>query len=150
MTSLAFTSDAGWGETQTSVEKFEFTEGQDLKGPVSIAVAAEQTKPATEAGGTPASVAGQPPALGRLVVIGDSDFIANSQLDNVGNKDLLQAAMYWLIAREQLIGIGPKPIQTIRLNLTGVQLKRIFWFSFLAMPMACSLLGLGMWWVRRT
>jgi len=134
VTPLAMTSPAGWGETHTEVETFQFDEGQDIKGPVSIAAAAE-------AGGKDRPT--------RLVVIGDSDFIVNSQLSNVGNRDLVLGILYWLIEQEQLIGIGPKAIESIRLNLTGPQLNRLFWFSFLAMPGVVGLLGVGVWWRRR-
>jgi hypothetical protein len=111
VTPLALTSPGGWGETQTSAQPFEFTEGQDLKGPASIAAAAERTIPAQ--GETPAAVA-------RMVVIGDSDFATNAQLPNVGNRDF------------------------------GSQLTGVFWFSFLALPLALGALGALMWWTRRT
>ncbi len=134
VTPLALTSEAGWGETQTSDERFQFTEGQDLKGPVSIAVAAEIE---------------QHPAHSRVVAIGDSDFLINAQLSNVGNRDFLLGAVYWLTEQEQLIGIGPKPIESIKLNLTGGQLRGLFWLSVLAMPLCFGALGVLMWWVRR-
>ena len=131
---LALTSAAGWGETTTAIETFEYNDGQDLKGPVSIAVAAERTTPART----------------RVVAIGDSDFLINAQLPNVGNRDFLLGAVYWLTEQEQLIGIGPKPLNTVKLNLTGQQLTGVFWFSFLALPLACGMLGALMWWTRRT
>ena len=134
VTPLAVTSSAGWGEAQTGVDTFQFDEGQDVKGPVSIAVASERA-------------AAERPT--RLVVIGDSEFIMNAQLSNVGNRDLLLGTLYWLIEQEQLIGIGPKAIESIKLSLTAPQLNRIFWFSFLAMPGVVGLLGTGMWWLRR-
>lgn len=130
---LALTTGAGWGETTTSSETFQFDEGQDLKGPVPIAAACERNAPART----------------RLVVIGDSDFAINGQLGNVGNQDFLLGAVHWLIEQEQLIGIGPKALDAIQLHLTGGQLTGIFWFSFLALPMGCALLGVGVWWLRR-
>ncbi|MBI2104830.1 MAG: GldG family protein [Candidatus Omnitrophica bacterium] len=130
VTPLAVTSPAGWGETRTEIDAFKFDEGEDVKGPVPIAVAAERQ-------------------AGRLVVIGDSDFAMNAQLGNAGNRDLVRGALYWLIEQEQLIGIGPKPIESIRLNLTAPQLNRVFWFSFLAMPGVVGLVGVGMWLARR-
>jgi ABC-type uncharacterized transport system involved in gliding motility auxiliary subunit len=139
-TPLALTSEAGWGETDTATERFQFTEGQDLKGPVPIAVAAEWTPPSAPEADVASS---------RLVVIGDSDFVANAQLSNVGNRDLLLGAVYWLTEQEQLIGIGPKLLETIQLSLTAQALSRIFWFSFLGLPALLGLCGVGMWWLRR-
>ena len=142
VTRLAMTSPDGWGETQTSVETFKFDEGTDLKGPVSIAVAAERTAVASteQVGSTKPT---------RIVAIGDSDFVINTQLGNAGNKDLFLGAIYWLTEQEQLIGIGPKPLESIKLNLTASQLTHIFWFSLLGMPFVCGMLGTGMWFVRR-
>ena len=142
---LARTSATGWGETKTSVEQFQFNEGEDLKGPVPIAVAAERLSAPPDGG----PQAGAVSSRARLVVFGDSDFIINAQLANVGNKDMLLGAIYWLTEQEQLIGIGPRPIESIKLTLTGSQLTRVFWFSLFSMPLTCAILGVGMWWLRR-
>ena len=130
---LALTSPAGWGETQTSAEAFEFNEGQDLKGPVPVAVAAER--------------AGQ--TRTRLVVFGDSEFVLNGQLNNVGNRDMALGAVNWLLDTESRIAIGPKPLVSMRLNLAGLALAQLQWFSILALPFLSAVAGAGMWWVRR-
>jgi len=150
VTPLAMTSDAGWGETQTSVERFQFDAGQDLEGPVSIAVAVER-QPTSSPTLTPAAASpdASPPAPSRFVVIGDSDFIANAQLGNVGNRDLLLGAVYWLIEQEQRIGISPKTIESLKLHLTSGQMTGVSLFSFLALPSLFGLLGVGMWLLRR-
>lgn len=132
-TALALTSEKGWGESQTTVETFAFDAAQDLKGPVVIAAAAEQTA--------------EP--KGRLVVIGDSDFAINAQVGNVGNRDFLMGAVYWLTAQEQRIGISPRTLESLKLSLTARQMTGVFWFSFLVLPLTCALLGLVMWWTRR-
>lgn len=133
ITPLALTSDQGWGETTTQETTFTFNEGVDLKGPVSIAAAVERaTSP-----------------LARLVVIGDADFATNAQLSNAGNRDLALAAMHWLTAQEQLIGIGPKPLGSIRLNLTASQMSSLFWFSIAVFPACVFAGGAIMWWLRR-
>ena len=136
-TPLALTSPDGWGETNTSVVKFQFDRGVDHEGPVSIAAAAERA--ATTPDGAPT----------RLVVIGDSDFLIDAQLSNVGNRDFLLGAVLWLLKQESRIGIGPKTLEALKLNLTGKQLANILWLSRLCLPLLCGLLGLGMWWLRR-
>ena len=87
--------------------------------------------------------------LTRLVVIGDSDFATNAQLTNVGNRDFALAAMQWLTSQEQLIGIGPKPLESIKLNLTASQMSYLFWFSFAGFPSFAFAGGAIMWWLRR-
>ena len=133
VTPLALTSASGWGETDTSNEKFQFNNGQDLKGPVSIAVAVERNQPVKT----------------RLVVIGDSEFMVNGQIDNVGNRDFIMGTLYWLTEQEGLIGISARPIESIKLNLTSSQLSAIFWLSFAGLPALMGLCGVGMWWSRR-
>ena len=133
-TELALTSPDGWGERQAEAKVFEFNADSDTHGPVSIAVAAERTAP---------------PAT-RVVVIGDSDFVINTQLTNVGNLDFILGAFYWLVGQEQLIGIGPKTLDTIRLSLTASQLRGMQWLSLVILPGMMAGMGLGLWWVRRT
>lgn len=145
VTPLALTSERGWGETKTAEQPFRFEEGRDAAGPVSIAVAAERALPSSLG----EAQAGAEPSRTRLVVIGDSDFVVNSQLGSVGNRDLVLGAVYWLIEEERLIGIGPKTLESLRLHLTGGQLSGIFWLSFVGLPLACGLLGVGMWLLRR-
>jgi len=133
VTPLVLTSETGWGESNPLDAQFTRTDGEDLLGPVAIAAAAERYGPE--------------PA--RLVVFGDSDFLANAHLSQLGNRDLALSAVYWLIEQERLIGIGPKTIETIQLQLTGSELRHLFWFSLLTMPLVCGVLGFGMWWRRR-
>ncbi len=137
VTPLAVTSAKGWGETTTSVQEFKFDEGADRKGPVSIAAAAERAPASPEA------------ALVRLVVVGDSEFVVNAQLGNIGNRDFLLGAIYWLIQQEQLIGIGPKTLESLKLNLTSAQLTGAFWLCFAGLPLLFGLLGVAVWWRRR-
>jgi len=130
---LAQTSEVGWGETSTEVQLFEFDESNDLAGPLPIAVAARRAAPADA----------------RLVVIGDSDFVANSQLDNAGNRDFALSAVHWLLGEEELIGIGPKRFDDIKLVLTEAQTRRVRLLTFWALPLLTLLGGAAMWWSRR-
>jgi len=134
VTPLAFTSESGWGESNPQEAQFERQEGQDLLGPVAVASAAERS--------------GEVPA--RLVAFGDSDFLSNAHLAKLGNRDIALGAVYWLIEQEQLIGIGPKTFDSIQLQFTGAELRSLFWFSLLTMPLVCLAFGVGVWWFRRT
>ena len=131
---LAMTSESGWGETQVDVQPFRYDANSDTQGPVPIAVAAHREGDAST----------------RVVVIGDSDFVANGQLMNVGNRDLALGAFHWLVGQEQLIGIGPKPLESIKLSLTAAQMAVIFWFCLATLPGTFALLGVAMWLLRRS
>ena len=153
VTPLALTSPKGWGETQTAVKTFAFDPGQDVKGPVSVAAAVERATPApqnVQALGAQDAMSQAAAGRTRIVVVGDSDFVVNGQLGNVGNRDFLMGAIRWLVEQEQLIGISAKTIESIKLSLTGPQLMGIFWFSLLALPLGYGLLGVVVWWLRRS
>ncbi|MBI3010050.1 MAG: Gldg family protein [Candidatus Omnitrophica bacterium] len=144
VSALALTTEGGWGEVEVSVKNFEFNADKDLPGPVSVAAVSEShpSAPIDE-------TLTQPPAQARIVAIGDSDFILNGQLGNVGNRDFLLAAVLWLIEQQERIGIGPKTLESLKLSLTQRELMNTLWFSFLAMPAIVGMLGIGMWWLRR-
>ena len=77
------TSDAGWGETNLGIFRAEaelrYDPAQDVKGPVSIAVAAERTE------GTGKGA--------RLVVFGSSELASNRVLLAAYNRDLVLSAL---------------------------------------------------------
>ena len=147
-TSLALTSPQGWGETDTTSTNFKFDEAADLKGPISIAVAVERANTPAATPAAPAAAATPLPPT-RVVVIGDSDFATNAQLTNVGNLDLFMGCLQWLVGQEQLIGIGPKQLESIRLHFTDSQMTTTFWLSFAGLPLLMAAFGVGMWWIRR-
>jgi ABC-type uncharacterized transport system involved in gliding motility auxiliary subunit len=83
----------------------------------------------------------------RMVVIGDSDFVANGNLVG-GNLDLFLSSVNWLLDREELIAIAPKPIEEIKLTLSRKQLVKLFWINVGGIPSFAALIGL-MVWIRR-
>lgn len=148
---LALTSPKAWGEMSPRNEEFKFDPAADIKGPLAVAAAAERATEAVEA------AEGSPEALqhrgtvrpGRVVAIGDSDFVVNAQLANIGNRDFLQGAVQWLAAQEQLIGIGPKTLESLKLSLTAAQLSRLRLLLLLGFPGLLIATGMGVWWNRR-
>lgn len=85
----------------------------------------------------------------RMVVIGDSDFASNAGLTG-GDQDVFMGVLNWLLEREELIGIAPKPAQKIKLLMTRGQLNRLFWIVLLAVPGLFALAGFVVWMRRRT
>ena len=151
VTTLAMTSPDGWGETREG-KVAEFTPGEDLKGPVPIAVAAERRASPSDAPGAegaPGQNGATGKALARLLVVGDSEFIVNAQVSNAGNQDFALGAIYWLTEQERLIGIGPKRLESAKLHLTGPQVSGLFQFGFFGLPAVFALLGVAVWWLRR-
>ncbi len=141
---LALTSPKAWGEMSPRNEEFKFDPAVDIPGPLAVAAAAER---ATAPAATDPAGLGQP---GRVVAIGDSDFVVNAQLANIGNRDFLQGAVQWLAAQEQLIGIGPKTLESLKLSLTAGQLSRSRLLLLLGFPGLLLATGCAVWWRRRS
>ncbi len=146
------TSPRSWAETD--IDKFmktgevELDEKKgDKKGPVSIGAAVSAPAP-----GAPAPApenADQRKPETRVVVVGDSDFVANYALNIQGNKDLFLNALNWLAQQENLIAIRPKEPNDRRLTLTADQSRRLMWFALFIIPGAIFATGIYTWWRRR-
>ena len=127
----------------------EFDKG-DVQGPISLAVAVN----APIDGATP-----PPPADGqdanpnkpetRLVVVGDSDFAANSVAGMAGNRDMFLNMVNWLAQQENLIAVRPRNPEDRRITLTAGQDRMIFWFTLAILPGLIFLAGIQTWWRRR-
>jgi len=140
VTPLLLTSERGWSETQLDRIPMKFDENTgDLKGPVSMAVAVEK-------GGIAALDVQIRPA--RLVVVGDSGFFSNGALSG-GAPDLFLSAVNWLLDREELLGIAPRPSRQIRLSLTRRELRRFLGLALCGPPGLLVLGGLIVWIRRR-
>lgn len=87
----------------------------------------------------------------RMVVGGDSIFLANRQIDSAANRDFATFAVNWLLDRTYLLqGIGPRPIADYRLSMTRHQVRQAQWILLAAMPGSALLLGCLVWLRRRS
>ncbi len=85
----------------------------------------------------------------RILVVGDSIFLGNHQIESAANRDFATFAVNWLLDRPQLVeGIGPRPISEYRLVMTHSQLQGAQWVLLGGMPGAILLVG-GVVWLRR-
>jgi ABC-type uncharacterized transport system involved in gliding motility auxiliary subunit len=141
-----------WAESEVN-GPYEYTEGKDRLGPVSVAVAVD-IKPqseATEAEETDSEEAAEEEDLpkGRLVVFGDSDFVNNTYLNLSGNRDLFLNAVSWLAEEEDLISIRPKSDVPRTISLTSGQMQTIFYLSLFLLPVLSLVIGTIVWIRRR-
>lgn len=161
-TALVQTSEESWGETSlenvATGEEPGMEEG-DLEGPLTIGFAAILPKFATPEGrdfdeeGIEENLPEKKKkeAKGRLVVFGDSDMIHADlfgQLTLV-NQEITMGSMAWLTQRPALISIAPKNPENVRLNLTDAQMKTIFYWIFINIPLLAIIIGVVVWWRRR-
>ncbi len=141
VTPLAMTSDKSWSETQVADTSAKFDENTgDRPGPFSLAVAVERG-----AAQEMLDVQIQP---SRMVVFGDSDFACNGGLVG-GNQDLFMNALNWLLDREELMAIAPKPIEEVRVGLSKKQLHKQIWINVVGIPVLAVVLGLIVGFRRR-
>lgn len=139
VTVLAASSANGWAESNLEDPNARFDAGEDVPGPVPVALAVEK-------GPVPGIDVKIKPT--RLVVIGDSDFVANKGVIG-GNVQFFMNGLNWLLERTGQIGIAPKPVIQSRLLITRAQKTAIFWITVAGMPGAVALLGALVWLRRR-
>jgi ABC-type uncharacterized transport system involved in gliding motility auxiliary subunit len=146
------TSPRSWAETDiksllaTGQVALDESKG-DKKGPIAIGSAV--TASATPAAPPKPGEADAPKPETRVVVMGDSDFAANTGLGIQGNRDLFMNTIGWLSQQENLISIRPKEADDRRITLTATQQSNITWLSLLIIPGFIFGSGIYTWWRRR-
>ena len=145
------TSPRSWAESDI---KGLLTTGQvsldeskgDKKGPIAIGSAVAAPAAASTDAKAPQDA---PKPETRLVVMGDSDFAANSGIGIQGNRDLFMNIVGWASQQENLISIRPKEADDRRITLTATQQSNIIWLSLLIIPGFIFGSGVYTWWRRR-
>ena len=139
LTPLVETSPQSWGAANLSAVmdgfrtgRFPAADAKDAKGPLVIAVAAENSQ--TKA---------------RLVVFGNSSFAINAMSRQPGNFDLFLNAANWLAEQESQLNIRPKPFETRQLVPSLRMTIQVFGISIILMPLAVLVVGAIVWWRRR-
>lgn len=147
---LMRTTSKGFGATDLSAlsagEQPEPGPG-DLKGPVGLAAAVRVPQMTDKPNADPETGVG-----GRLVVIGDTDFLQGPLLETpeLSNLDFASAVTGYLTKREALITIAPKTIKGGTIIMSQDDLAALSFRVIVLMPLAALLLGVGVWMSRRS
>jgi hypothetical protein len=148
LTPILESGEGFWGETEytsgeaTRAAPVFFDPSKDKMGPLTLGVAVEK-------GGL------EDPRVkvetARMVVFGNSGFVLDEGLrvSDVGI-DLTVNALNWLVNREQIAGIAPKPKEPVRLSLDENQLRKLAMTVVLVIPGCVALIGFAAWWKRRS
>jgi ABC-type uncharacterized transport system involved in gliding motility auxiliary subunit len=142
VTPLAKTSETSWAETdldgifKRQSAKFD---GNDVKGPVTVAVAVAANLEALKFGQGEA----------RLVVLGDTDIANNQYIGNFFNRDFMMNCIDWLAGESNAITIRPRELRASRFNLTVQEFDVVFVLSVLLLPELLLIIGFAVWWERR-
>ncbi len=86
---------------------------------------------------------------GRIVVVGTSLFVRNNYIGRGGNVDLFLNMLNWLSSDEDLISIRPRDPDNTPLNLTGADMRRLFFGTVVGIPLVIIIAGIRVWWKRR-
>jgi ABC-type uncharacterized transport system involved in gliding motility auxiliary subunit len=109
---------------------------QNKKGPLVLAAAGTYNT-------------GKDRSQGRFVVMGSSQWVANSFITFNGNRDLASNTMNWLSSDEDLISIRPKGQDDRRVTMTRAQLILVRMTSQFLLPIVVVFAGVWVWWRRR-
>lgn len=140
VTLLMASSLTSWGERGWRVEDVpRYDAGYDLPGPVSLAAIA-QTGASSETG---ISLPGS-----RLAVVGIGDLVSNRRVPSFGNHAFFFSLVNWMLDREQVIAMQPRPIQRYQLPLSQDDLREILLMLLIPAGLA-ALLGIAVALARR-
>ena len=131
---LIDTRVSSWSETGSLKGPIQFDKGQDIRGPLNLAVALSRTQEKREQ---------------RVIVFGSGDFLANSYIANAGNLDLGMSLVNWLSQDDAYVSIPIKTARDRTLNLSrGAQIAIAA--GFLAvLPLLMISSGVLIWLRRR-
>ena len=86
----------------------------------------------------------------RLVVAGESLFLANLAIEGSQSRLCQPGGELAAQSRTASADIGPRPIKEYKITMTESQMSRARWILLAGIPGAVLLLGLLVWFTRRT
>jgi len=132
-----------WGcklEEHEAGKELSFIEGKDFSAPLIIAAIADLGALHDDRVAVSAA---------RMIVVGNSDFIQDKSISAV-DLDFFSSALNGLIDRVQLTGNTAKMKTYFTLNLREEQMQQIILWSMLIIPLLGALVGVMIFWRRRT
>lgn len=131
---LARTGPEAWTETGPFEGNVGFDADDEVQGALDLALALTRPHDGGEQ---------------RVVVVGDGDFLSNTFVDNLGNREFGRRLLEWLAADDALIDIVVEPVPDGLLDLEMWQRVSIFGFFGVLLPLILLVNGTLYWWRRR-
>jgi ABC-type uncharacterized transport system involved in gliding motility auxiliary subunit len=149
VTPLVRTGPASWAETKVDQVYSQGTvslDPEDRRGPLSIAVAVTAKLAAM---GLSQGADGATEA--RLVVVGTPSFADSQEFTRRPlNGDLFLNTIGWLVGQSETVNVRSRTVRASRADLTPAQARRIMFLSIFIIPELLVLLGVSVWWWRRS
>jgi ABC-type uncharacterized transport system involved in gliding motility auxiliary subunit len=128
------TEPVAWSETGPLNNRVQFNAGDDLRGPLNLAVALTRKQDNREQ---------------RVLMVGDGDFLANAYIGNGGNLDLGMNMVNWLGADDAYINVPVRTASDLSLNFSQPA-QIVIGLAFpLLLPLGLFATGMTIWWRRR-
>ncbi|MDQ3623376.1 MAG: GldG family protein [Verrucomicrobiota bacterium] len=145
LTSVIESSKAFWGETELVITKDMaqplFEPEKDHQGPLTLAAAVEKGAVADPRVKV---------ETGRMLVMGNAGWLTDDGIrESQIGIDFAMNSLNWLLNREQLIGIAPKPKEPVKLDLGEKALTNLAFAILLVIPGIVAVVGVGSWLARR-
>jgi len=139
---LVETSDRYWAKPWplAAGKKSDFVDGEDRKGPFAVAAVVD--------GSVPGVKGKESPAL-RAVVVGSASAFANQNISPL-EVDFMVNSIQWVLGRSESLGISPKTPKDFSVSLDDGQQRVIMLGTLLGIPAMTGILGLLVWWRRRS
>jgi len=148
VSALAMTLDTrSWVETNRSVANFD--EGEDKRGPLTLAVAVEEVETAPTQDLPPGFEDPNKRIKNRAVIIGTSEMAINGLIKQPGNQNLVLNSFNWVAQTDQLITTRPRIEERRTLFINQTQSNFVFYSGFLFLPLILLGAGTAIWWMRR-
>jgi ABC-type uncharacterized transport system involved in gliding motility auxiliary subunit len=144
---LALTGPNSWTEmdkNQLESGQAEYNEDHEKRGPIPI-----MSVTTTPAGEETDSEGTKRAKYGKMILVGDSDFANNTNINLAGNGDLFLNTINWLAEEADLIAVRAKAVNVSPVILSASQGRAIFWVPVIMVPSAVLMVGLGIYSRRR-
>jgi len=135
---LLISSENSWAETGDLASIIEFNPAEDTQGPLTLGIAQQRQIEIN-----------QQKIAQRVVVIGDTDFLSNSNIGHGANLDFITKTMNWLAEDDRLITISPKTAPDLTLKLSASYTSIIGIFFLIGLPVILFSSGAYIWFKRR-
>ncbi len=130
-----------WSETSALSDEIMYEPDKgDTEGPIGIVMALERTS---------AEESNADKATQRIIITGDSDFMANSYIGAGANLALAMNIFNWLAGDDDLIAIEPRKAPDTQLQLDDTEILLIGAGYFIVLPAGLVLAGVLIWLRRR-
>jgi hypothetical protein len=133
---LLASSPNSWMRTDISISSGVKTD-VDKSGPIPLAYAANRTALESDKGES------------KIVVIGNSSFIYNENIESNANRDFISSCVNWLTGSQEVDPISPRVIGADRFIVRGNEFIRLILICLVLMPFIPFSGAVLMWYLKR-